>query len=196
MLCWDSVRAVGRFSGEWALDFKSFDWRSLQKYLQPQAANDLNAFLERLPQTAGNTVLIAAAIAWTAAASAGLYTFVQTKQMIELRAKLKDTKALQPLVPKITDVAVKADEVTKFAKELSEIYRGLNIKSQGATIQISAADTARFAEFREAIGHVQNGGSGWRVSVERLCVGRECDREKLAALLKINKVSVDKPEIK
>lgn len=169
--------------------------RSVQKYLQPQAAEDLNVFLERLPQTAGNSILIAAAIAWTAAAALGLYTFVQTQQMIELRAKLKDTAALQPLVPKITDVAVKADEVTKFAKELSEIYRGLSIKSQGSTIQISAADTARFAEFREAIGHVQNGGSGWRVSVERLCVGRECDREKLAALLKINKVSVDRPEM-
>ena len=178
------------------MDFKSFDWRSLQKYLQPQAANDLNAFLERMPQHAGNQILIAAAIVWTAAAAVGLYTFVQTKQMIELRAKLKDTAALQPLVPKITDVAVKPDEVTKFAKELSEIYRGLSVKSQGSTIQISATDTARFAEFREAIGHVQNGGSGWRVSVERLCVGRECDREKLAALLKINKVSVDKPEVK
>jgi hypothetical protein len=178
------------------LDFKSFDWRSLQRYLQPQAADDLNVFLERLPQTAGNTVLLAAAIAWTGAATLGLFTFVQTKQMIELRAKLKDTKALQPLVPKITDVAAKPDEVTKFAKELAEIYRGLSIKSQGANIQISAGDTARFAEFREAIGHVQNGGSGWRVSVERLCVGRECDKEKLAALLKINKVSVDKPEMK
>lgn len=186
------------FQGERSsvLDFKSFDWRSLQKYMQPQAANDLNAFLERLPQTAGSPVLIAAAIAWMAAASVGLYTFVQTRQMIELRAKLKDTKALQPLVPKITDVAVKPDEVTKFAKELSEIYRGLSIKSQGSTIQITAGDTARFAEFREAVGHVQNGGSGWRVTVERLCVGRECDREKLAALLKINKVSVNKPEIK
>lgn len=175
------------------MDLKSFDWRSLKKYLQPQAANDLNSFLERLPQTAGNPVLIAGGIAWAMAGMLGLYTFIQTQQMIELRAKLKDTAALVPVVPKITDVAVSAAEVDKFAKDLAEIYRGLTIKAAGSTIQITTADTARFAEFREAIGHVQNGGSGWRVSVERLCVGRECDREKLAALLKINKVSVVSP---
>ena len=174
------------------MDLKSFDWRSLQKYLQPQAANDLNAFLEKLPQNAGNQVLIAGGIAWAAAGALGLYTFIQTTQLIELRAKLKDMQALQPVVPKITDVAVTPKEVADFAKELSEIYRGLAIKSTGSSIQITASDTSRFAEFREAIGHVQNGGSGWRVSVEKLCVGRECDREKLAALLKINKVSVNK----
>jgi hypothetical protein len=173
------------------LDLKSFDWRSLQKYLQPQAANDLNAFLEKLPQTAGNQVLIAGGIAWAVAGALGLYTFVQTTQMIELRAKLKDMQALQPIVPKITDVPVSPAEVEGFAKELAEIYRGLNIKSTGSSIQISSNDTSRFAEFREAVGHVQNGGSGWRVSVEKLCVGRECDRDKLAALLKINKVSVN-----
>lgn len=178
------------------MDFKSFDWRSLQRYLQPQAADDLNVFLERLPQHAGNQILIAAAVAWAAAAGLGLYTFVQAKQLIDLRAKLTDMKALQPLVPKIRDVPVKPDDVAKFAKEMSEIYRGLSIKAQGSTIQITASDTARFAEFREAIGHVQNGGSGWRVSVDRLCVGRECDRDKLAALLKINVVSVDRPEMK
>lgn len=175
------------------MNLKTFDWRSLQKYLQPQATNDLNAFLERLPQTAGNQVLIAGGIAWAMAAVLGLYTFIQTQQMIELRAKLKDTQALQPIVPKISDIAVAPAEVAKFAKEMAEIYRGLSIKSNGSSIQISATDTGRFAEFREAIGHVQNGGSGWRVSVEKLCVGRECDREKLAALLKINKVSVQTP---
>lgn len=178
------------------MDFKSFDWRSLQKYLQPQAANDLNAFLERLPQTAGNQILIMAGVAWSAAALLGLYTFIQTQKLIDLRTGLKDAKAVQPIVPKIKDVPVSQEEVTKYAKELSEIYRGLNIKSQGSSIQITATDTARFAEFREAIGHVQNGGSGWRVSVDRLCVGRECDKDKLAVLLKINKVSVDKPASK
>lgn len=173
------------------MDLKSFDWRSLQKYLQPQATNDLNAFLEKLPQTAGNQVLIAGGIAWAVAGALGLYTFVQTTQMVELRAKLKDMQALQPIAPKITDVPVSPKEVEVFAKELAEVYRGLTIKSTGSSVQITASDTSRFAEFREAIGHVQNGGSGWRVTVEKLCVGRECDRDKLAALLKINKVSVN-----
>jgi len=175
------------------VDLKSFDLRVLKKFLQPQAANDLNAFLENMPQTVGNQVLIAAGIAWAAAGALGLYATVKTQAMIELRAQLKDTQALRPVVPKITDVAVRPDDVKKFAEGMTQIYRGLNIRAQGSTIQISASDTARFAEFREAVGHVQNGGSGWRVSVDRLCVGRECDRDKLIALLRINKVSVDNP---
>ncbi len=178
------------------LNPKSYNFASLQKYLQPKAADDLNHFLEGLPHTVGHQVLIAAGIAWVAAGAFGLYTFIETKKMIELRAKLSDMKSLKPLVPEIKNVPVTPDEVSTFVQELSEIYRGLSIKSQGSTIQITAADTSRFAEFREAVGHVQNGGAGWQVSVERLCVGRECDRDKLAVLLKINKVSVDKPEIK
>lgn len=176
------------------MKLKSFDWRILNKLTQPQAANDLNHFLESLPKMVGNQVLIAAGIAWGAAGVLGLYATIQTQKMIELRGQLRDAETLKPIVPKITDMAVTPDEVKKFAAQLSQIYRGLSIKSQGSTIQISAADTSRFAEFREAVGHVQNGGSGWRVSVERLCVGRECDKEKLIALLKINKVSVDKPQ--
>lgn len=175
------------------MDLKSFDMRSLQRYLQPQAMGDLNTFLERLPQHAGNQVLIAGGIAWAVACSLGLYTFIQTNKMIALRTELKNVTALQPTVPRITDVAVSTDDVTKFAKELADIYRGLAIKSTGSTIQISGTDTSRFAEFREAIGHVQNGGQGWRVSIESLCVGRECAREKLSAQLKINRVNVDKP---
>jgi hypothetical protein len=175
------------------LNFKSFDMRMLQKLMQPSAANDFNAFLEKLPVLVGNQVLMAGGIAWAAAAALGLYTFIDTKKLIEMRAELKNTEALKPMVPKITDIPVSAAEVDKFAKELADIYRGLSIKSQGSSIYITASDTSHFAEFREAIGQVQNGGSGWRVSVDKLCVGRECDRDKLAALLKINKVSVDKP---
>lgn len=175
------------------MNLKSFDWRVLNKYLQPQATNDLNAFLERMPQMVGKQVLIAAGIAWGAAGVIGLYATIQTQHMIELRGKLKDTQALRPMVPSISDSPVSANEVKVFADELAAIYRGLVIRPQGSNIQISATETSRFAEFREAIGHVQNGGSGWRVTVERLCVGRECDRDKLLAVLKINRVTVNKP---
>ena len=175
------------------MNFKNFDWRVLKKYTSAKATNDLNAFLEALPQRTGQTALIAAGIAWTCAAAAGLYTVVQTQNLTTLRAELKETQALQPPVPKIRDVPIDREAVQSFAQTLSEIYPGLDIKSQGAAIQISAGSTGSFGQFREALGHVQNGGQGWRVNVERLCVGRECSSDKLAALLKINKVSVDKP---
>lgn len=175
------------------MDVKNFDWRSIQKYFNPQAAEDLNVFLENMPQTAGQTALIAAGIAWMAAGALGLYTFIQVQNLTELRAELKETQALKPLVPIVRDVPVRAAEVTDFVTSLKEAYPNLDIKQQGASIQITARSTAQFGAFRESIGHVQNGGTGWRVNVSKLCVGRECEANPLGALLKINKVSVDKP---
>ncbi len=175
------------------MDFKSFDWRSLQKYVSPQATNDLNEFLEKLPQTAGQTALVAAGIAWTAAAAIGLYTVVQVQHMTEMRAELKEVEALKPLVPNLRDIPVPQGEVARFAEDLKNTYPNLNIRQQGPSIQITTKSTAQFGMWREAVGHVQNGGDGWRVSVDKLCVGRECGSQPLGALLKINKVSVDKP---
>lgn len=176
------------------MDFNKFDINKLKKYASAQSADDLNRFLEKLPQNAGKNVLIAAAIVWGMAAAAGLYTAVQTQHMIKLRHELSDISALKPIVPTIKNVAISKDEVEKFIKSAKESYRGINIQSNGSTIIITANSTANFTEFREAIGHVQNGGDGWRVSLEKLCVGRECDKSsKLAVALKVNKVSVENP---
>lgn len=177
------------------MDLKSFNFGKFQKFVDPKAAGDLNVFLEKLPQNAGNTVLIAAGIAWATAAMLGVFTMVKYQQLIETRAELRATEALEPLVPKVADRPVSAGVVQSFANDMAGLYKnyGLDIKVRGAAIFITARETSKFGAFREAIGHVQNGGSGWRVNVERLCVGRECKGDQLAALLKINQVSVDKP---
>ncbi len=177
-----------------AFDFKNFDWRSLQKYMDPKSTGDLNAFLEKLPQHAGQTVLIAAGIAWAMAGALGLYTSIQVKQLTELRAELKEAEALTPIVPKISDVPIAKAEVEAFINKVKDSYKGLQFQLNGSTIVITSAQTNNFAEFREAIGHMQNGGSGWRVTLEKLCVGRECgQQQKLAVSLKVNKVSVENP---
>ena len=171
---------------------KSFDWRSLQKYASPQASADLNSFLEKLPQNAGQTMLIIAGVVWAAAGASGLYATVQLQKLTEMRATFHEAQALKPEVPIIQDVPVDAGAVKVFADKINNVYSGIDITANGPSISISGSTTAAFGQFREAIGHVQNGGSGWRVSVEELCVGRECARTPLSAILKINKVSVDK----
>jgi hypothetical protein len=171
--------------------FKGFDWRSLKKYASPKAADDLNLFIEKLPQNTGQAMLVVAVGAWVTAAAVGLFTTVQLQTLTEIRAEFQDAQALQPTVPKIKDVAVARGEVEPFVKQLKEVYTGLEISSSGANITITGNSTRDFGQFREAVGHVQNGGSGWRVNVEKFCVGRECDRYELYALLKINKVSVN-----
>ena len=170
---------------------KDFDWRSLKKFANPNAADDLNVFLEKLPQNAGQTMLIIAGIAWGAAGMVGLYTTVQLQKLTEVRAELQEAEALKPKVPQIKDVAVNPDEVKKFVSKMKDTYNGLEISASRSNITITASTTASFGQFREAIGHVQNGGSGWRVNIDKFCVGRECEKYPLSASLKINKVSVN-----
>jgi hypothetical protein len=174
-----------------AFDLKALD-ATFKKLLDPKSTGDLNAFLEKLPHNAGQSVLIAAGIAWAMAGALGLYTSIQARNLTELRAKLQEAEALQPIVPKITDVPVNGEEVTAFVDKAKESYQGLNFQVEGSNIIITSPQTSSFAKFREAIGHMQNGGAGWRVTLDKLCVGRECDKNsKLAVSLRINKVSVE-----
>ena len=176
------------------MDLKSFDIGMLKKLADPKAAGDLNAFLEKLPQNAGQTVLIAAGIAWAMAGALGLYASIQARQLTELRAQLKEAEALTPIVPKISDVPISTEEIKAFIDKSSPYYEGLKFEVSGSSIIITSAETSNFAKFREAIGHMQNGGSGWRVALDKMCVGRECgNNDKLAIALKVNKVSVENP---
>lgn len=170
---------------------KNFDWRSLQKYTSPKASADINAFLEKLPQNAGKTMLIIAGVTWGVAAAVGLFTTVQIQKLTDLRKEYEEAQALKPAVPEIRDVPVQAAEITSFVQKAKEIYKDLEISGSGATIAITSNTTGSFGQFREAIGHVQNGGLGWRVAIDKLCVGRECSRYPISVVLKINKVSVN-----
>lgn len=185
-----SINEYLRASGE---ALKRFDWHSLKKIASPQASDDLNVFLEKLPQNAGQTMLAIAATVWAFAGATGLYVTVQLNQITDLRIELAEADALKPIVPHLQDVAVNPVEIKAFIEKTEETYKGLTFKAQGASVVVTAGSLSSFGEFREAIGHVQNGGDGWRVSIDRLCVGRECEKEPLAAVLKINKVSVRAP---
>ncbi len=175
--------------------FKKFDLAGVvRKSAHPQASADLNAFLEKMPQTVGQTMLIIVGIVWATAGGMGLYTSVQLQTLTEIRAELEESQALKPIVPVVKDVPVNVKEAQVFVDKIKEIYKGLNIRSEGTSVAIAAKSTSQFGQFREAIGHIQNGGSGWRVSISRFCVGRECPAQPLAASLRINKVSVEKPK--
>ncbi len=170
--------------------FKNFDPRSLNKLANANAAEDLNVFLEKMPQNTSQTILMVAGIVWMGAAAVGLFTVVQLQALTELRATLEEAEAVKPAVPKIVNKAVNTKDLKVFAERMKGIYSGLEIKSSGASITMAARSTSAFGQFREAIGHVQNGGNGWRVNIQRLCVGRECDGSPLSTTLKINTISV------
>jgi hypothetical protein len=176
------------------LSKQSFDIKSLQKYLNPEAANDFSRFLDTVPVHAGKGVLIAAGIAWAAVAVLGSFTVLQSKQITELRAELQANDALKPVVPTVAVNPVTKEEVNKISDKFKAVYPNLNFAVTGTSLSIKSKQTADFAQFREAIGHVVNGGKGWKVTVDSLCVGRECKDAGLGALLKIQKLKIDKPQ--
>lgn len=171
---------------------QSFDWRSLNKYTSPKAMDDLNIFLEKLPQNTNKYLLVTVAVIWSTAGLMGLYTAVKMQEFAELSVEREEAQALRPNVPQIKNQAVAARAVQDFVDELQDIYKGLEIKGSSSDIIITAKSTAQFGQFREAVGHIQNGGDGWRVDVSRLCVGRECKQYPLSATLSINSVTVEK----
>lgn len=172
---------------------KSFDWKSLQKYLNPDAANDFSKFMDTVPVHAGKGVLIAGAIAWACAAAIGFFTILQTKEVTELRASYESSVAVKPLVPVITIEPVASGDVKKIIEQFKKTYPTMNYTASANTITIKSKQTADFAQFRESIGHIVNGGKGWKVEIESLCVGRECKDSGLGAKLKIQKLQIDKP---
>lgn len=176
------------------MGLKAINFKALNRYLGPQGMHDLNLFLERLPQHAGQSLLIAAGVSWAVAAGVGLFTFMQARDLSELRAQLQDANALKPLVPVVREMPLEDKTLSDFSDKLSEIYKTLEIRSQGNKITINSTSTASYGLFREAVSHVFNGGNGWKVSLDSLCVGRECKQNALSITLKINRISIDKPE--
>ena len=130
---------------------KDYDWRSLKKYTSPHAADDLNAFLEKLPQNAGQTMLIIAGIAWGAAGVVGLYTTVQLQKLTELRAELQEAEAIKRLTqaglgasvlprsvvaPEVRRGALQAIRVRsiRFQRTIGMVFRGEDSLSPPARV--------------------------------------------------------------
>ncbi|PZP53986.1 MAG: hypothetical protein DI586_10450 [Micavibrio aeruginosavorus] len=174
---------------------KTFDIRRYGKYLSGQSADDMNRFLEKLPQNAGNTVLIAAGIAWAAVAALGLFSMLQTQQLTKLRGELQSSESLKPIVPTLTMTPAAAEEVTSFAEKAKTMYPGLTVTANGNILTIQSKDTSAYAQLREIMGHVVSGGAGWKVGVNSFCVGRECSSNAIDASLRIEKVNIAAPVV-
>lgn len=177
----------------------SFDYRKLQKYLNPQAAAELNTFLEEMPLRAGYALIAAASIAWLIAGCAIVFATVKAGELAEVRKEFQEAEALQPIVPIIREEPISAGDVANFVLKMNDedIYKNLKIEAKGSTITIMASDGVYFGAFREAIGHLFNGGRGWRLDIQNLCVGSECRSEKgrqfLTGSFTVHRLRVDNP---
>lgn len=173
------------------MKLNKFDFRALQHLFSSKAADDLNRFLENLPKYTGQTVLLAATIVWISAGVVGLFTTVQIQRYTELRAELEEAEALKPIVPEISETPVSKEQLETFVERAKEAYRGVKIELKGKnTIRISAKATSNYTEFREAVGHVLSSGHVWKITLDEMCLGRECSGQKLMAVLRVSEIKV------
>ena len=174
----------------------SFDLKkinaTINKYLSPQGMNDMNSFLEQMPMRAGYGVLIAGGIVWFVAGLAVVYATTIAKDVAEIRAELIKSEALKPVVPKIIKTPVPGNAVQRFVTNTDPLYKDVAISGGGGNIKITSSSGRYFGAFREAINHAYNGGQRWRLSLESLCVGRECEGGFLQGNFSVNTLKVQR----
>lgn len=167
-----------------------FNIASLKRYISPQAYKDMDIFVREMPERAGQTVLIAGGIAWMLAATGIVFATVKTKETADIRANLFKQEAITPAVPNIVDSPVSNDALDSFAKKATDQYQNVQISAANSKLQVTSSDTRYYWAWREAVGHIYNGGNGWRLKIDELCVGRECKAAKLDAKFSVNTLQV------
>lgn len=174
-----------------------FDAAAVRRLLSPNAYRDLDSFIESMPLRAGYASVVAGIVCLVVACLAVTYMSVQAGDLMRLRADILKAEALKPTVPVITKVPVDDQEVADFIKKMSDFYPQLTVTSRaGGHIEIRSKTTDKYGAFREAVGHAFNGGKGWRLSVDALCVGRECknNNDALYGSFTVYRFRVAKPE--
>ena len=171
----------------------NIDWNALKRYTSPQAFKDFNTLLDALPLNVGYNALIAAGMAWLIAGTTVFFTATEIDKVSSLRTELAKVEALKPPVPVIQYTSVATDVLKPLEKKISETYKGVAFVDSSGGATLSATDTDYFPQFLAALGFLQNGGRNWRVSIDSMCVGRDCPTSKLMAVLKVDTAKVVEP---
>jgi len=176
---------------------KNFDFQALsaqiQKLFSPQSVNDTNKFLEEMPLRAGYGVLIAGGIAWFIGGLAIVYATTIARDVAEIRAELVKSEALKPVVATLQRRPVSDKDIEAFVKRVDPLYKNVTIESaRGGKVFFSSSNGRYFGQFREAINHAYNGGQRWRLSLESLCVGRECEDGFLKGVFTVNTLDIQR----
>jgi len=166
---------------------------SINKMVSPQGMGDLNRFIEQMPLRAGYGVLIAGGIVWLMAGIAVVYATTVAKDVADIRAELVKSEALKPVVAQLVKEPVSKSDIENFVAKVNPLYKEVNIESDNRSgIKITSSSGRYFGAFREAINHAYNGGQRWRLSLESLCVGRECQGGFLMGTFKVNTLKVQR----
>ena len=167
-----------------------FDWRKLRRFTNAQALSDLDGFLDKLPQRAGQIALVAVSIMWVAAAGSVLLATSKSQELKSLQEEIAAQTALTPIVPKITTKPVSEVVIQDFIGQMRKTFPQVQISGgRNNELEIKAASTRQFSAWRTVIDNLTYAGQGNRLELKSLCVGRECSGTELQ--LKASLVTMD-----
>ncbi len=171
-----------------------FDTATLKRFLSPHAYKNLDVFVEQMPLRAGQAAVIAGIASLVLACLSVTYVVMQANNIMALRADILKAEALKPTVPVINKAPVADAEVANFIKKIEELYPQINMIPVASRVEIRSSAIDKYGAFREAVGHMFNGGKGWRITVEEMCVGRECkNNTPIFGAFTVHMLRVDKP---
>ncbi len=171
---------------------KLLDFKQYQKYFSPQAVKDFDRFLDNLPQNAGKMTLIAAGAIWAIAAIGVLFAVTEVNKLSTITAEKISVEALTPKLPKIAEKPVDNKVLETYINDIKDGYAKLAITAQrSGEVNVTAPTTASYTEFRRFIDHLQYGAENWRVDIKKLCIGRECQGNKIQATLVVSEVRIE-----
>lgn len=166
----------------------------MQKYMNGESVKDLDRFLDNLPMAVGYPALAAAGVAWVLAGMSALFAAGEIEKATQLRAELMKVEALQPPVPRVVYSSVSKTQLEQVLKNVNGLYPGITVTASGeGQVTLSGGQVGYYPQFRAAISHIQSVERNWRVSIQDMCMGRECNGGGLSATLKVDLARIDTP---
>jgi len=176
-----------------AINFRKFNLASLQRYTSPQAVKDLDSFLDALPINVGTNALIAACFTFLVAGVSVWFTAQELEKVSQLHEDLTNIKALQPPVPVLKEIPVDIKTLKPAGDKIASTFSGIKVVAGAGSVKISAQDSDYFPQFLAAISYLQRSGRNWKVSVNAMCLGRDCKGPQLYADLKVSTITFGEP---
>jgi hypothetical protein len=168
----------------------AFDLNSMKRLFSTRAMKDAEELVMEMPERAGQSILIAGGIAWLIAAAGFVYVTMDAQKLAELRSEVFKTESLRPVVPTIVRQPVDKAQIDGFLAQNNDRYNNVLMEYKNNRLAVRTSSSSAFWAWREAIGHVFNGGEGWRINVHSLCVGRECKGDFLNGQFEVNTLTV------
>ncbi len=116
----------------------------------------------------------------------------------KLRTELLEARAVQPIVPTITEEPVPAAETAAKTDALKKVFKDLSITANDGSLTVSVDDPKYYGAFLQSVYAIMALGEGYKVTMTEMCQGSDCKTKStkpfLYAAFDVKKLKVESHE--